>query len=444
MAMGPEKDRASTFQHEIVCLDELVDDDDRYRQLDRLIDWSFIRAAAEPYYASGGRPSVDPIVLVKLMLVGALEGTRSIREVLRQAKVRLDLRRFLGYGLGERLPVHQTLSMALTRRFIDGQLFERLFSRSVALCAQHGLLDGTHISVDGFHLEADAALSSLRASLGPIAPDRPDEAGAGADRPAPPDAAPTHDPAQLTLAPPPRRGAPTPPRRSTNQTARSRTDPDAALRHKPGQRPHLVYRGQVAVDPKRRVVVACQAERATGFEGDGLLAILDRARFVMRDLRSVAADQGYAAERVWRDLDRRRLRAYIPPPGYMLPPDGHAQTPVQERALRARADIKSAEGVWAYARRQADAEGAIAEAKIHGNLDRARCRGLSLFQVQLLIGCAAINCKRLVRHAQPHEGQAAAPGKRVQRVDQRARADACAVGAPSEKALTLTYWLSLN
>src|SRR6266508_1933308 len=312
MAMGAAKDRSQTFQVEMVCLDELVEADDRYRRLDELVDWSFVRTAAAPYYAEGGRPSVDPVVLVKLMLVGALEGTRSMREVLRQAKVRLDVRRVLGDGLAERLPVHQTLSMALTRRFLDGRLFARLFARSVALCAAHGLLEGTHISVDGFHVEADAALSSLRASLGPV---EPDPEAPAAERPQP---APSPHPAQLALAPPPARGASAPPRRSSNQTARARSDPDAALRHKPGQRPHLVLRGQVGVDPKVRCVVGCLAERATGFEGDGLGALLDRARFVVPGLRSVAADQGYAAERVWRDLDRRRLRAYIPPPAYML------------------------------------------------------------------------------------------------------------------------------
>ena len=79
--------------------------------------------------------------------------------------MRVDIRRFLGYGLHERLPVHQTISHAQTRRFVDAQLFERLFLRSVALCREHGLIDGTHLSVDGFHVEANAALASLRASL---------------------------------------------------------------------------------------------------------------------------------------------------------------------------------------------------------------------------------------------------------------------------------------
>src|SRR5680860_463963 len=107
MAMGAVKGQAATLQVEMVCLDELVAVDDRLRRLDAAVDWGFVRAEAARYYATDlGRPSIDPIVLVKLMLVGALEGIGSMRELLRVAALRVDIRRFLGYGFSERLPVH--------------------------------------------------------------------------------------------------------------------------------------------------------------------------------------------------------------------------------------------------------------------------------------------------------------------------------------------------
>src|SRR5437879_3508344 len=168
----------------MVCLDELVPGDCRYRKLDRLVDWSFVRGAAAPYYAEEvGRPSIDPVVLVKLMVAAALEGIGSARELCRIASLRLDLRRFLGYGFHERLPVHQTLSHAQTRRFVDGALFERLFLRSLDLCRQHGLVEGSHLSVDGFHAEANAALASLRASLALVAVEPGEQEPAEAERP---------------------------------------------------------------------------------------------------------------------------------------------------------------------------------------------------------------------------------------------------------------------
>lgn len=403
--MGEEKGQQATRQVEMVCLDELVPDDDRYRRLDSLIDWSFVRELSRPYYAQGvGRPSIDPVVLIKLTLAGALEGIGSMRELVRVAGLRLDLRRFLGYGFSEKLPAHQTLSHAHTVRFVKGDLFERLFTRSVALCAEHGLLEGSHLSVDGFHIEADAALASLRASLGPAAPG-PEEGEALPEGDAQSAAAPPC--AQLSLAEP--RTGPTPQRRSSNATAVSSSDPDARLRGKPGQRPHLVHRAQVAVDPKARCVVACRGERADGYEGDSLAGIVDRARFLCPALTSVAADQGYAAERVWRAAEERGITAFVPPQKRMLPPDGEAKTEAQRAAKAARARCKSGRGIWAHKHRMADAEGVIAELKNRHALHRARRRGTPACHVQLLLSCTALNMKRLATHVgQAAEGWAAA------------------------------------
>jgi transposase len=403
MSMGIEKGHAATLQVEMVCVDELVPAEDRLRRIDAAVDWGFVRAEAAPYYAEDvGRPSIDPIVLVKLMLVGALEGIGSMRELLRVAALRVDVRRFLGYGFGERLPVHQTISHAQTRRFIDARVFERLFVRSVALCREHGLVDGTHLSVDGFHVEADAALQSLRASLDPVE-EADASAAASADGDADADARP-----RLSLAEP--RSGPTPKRRSSNATSRSLTDPDARLRGKPGQRPHLVHRGQIAVDPQARCVVACLGERADGHEGDALVPLLERARFACRELASVGADQGFAAERVWAGAAQLGVTAFVPPQRTMLPThDGRPKTDAQRAAVAARKRCKTPAGVWAYERRMADAEGAVAELKNEHGLDRARCRGTPLFHVQLLLGCAALNLKRLAGRATAAEGQAAGP-----------------------------------
>jgi len=404
MAMGAVKGQEATLQVAMVCLDELVSEDCRYRRLDRLVDWSFVREAASSYYTDVvGRPSIDPIVLVKLMLVAALEGIDSARELCRVAGLRLDLRRFLGYGFHERLPVHQTLSHAQTRRFVDGQLFERLFLRSLDLCKQHGLVEGTHLSVDGFHAEANAALASLRASLALVAVEGPSaEESVDDDLPEPSPSL------QLSLAEP--RSGPTPKRRSSNLSSVSRTDPDAKLRGKPGQRPHLVYRGQVAVDPKARCVVACLGEQADGYEGDALEPVLDRARFVCPELASVAADSGFAAERVWRGLEKRAITAYVPPQPTMLPTGGEPKTEAQRAALAARERCKSERGVWAHKQRMADAEGVIGELKNRHGLDRVRSRGTPLFHVQLLLGCAAINYKRLAdRLPEATSGVAGAP-----------------------------------
>src|SRR3990172_2141618 len=122
--MGEARTKEAAGQIAMVCLDELVPEDDRYRRIDEIVgDWGFVREAARPYYAEGvGRPSVDPAVLLKLMVAGALEGIGSMRELLRVAALRLDLRLFLGYGLGERLPGPQTICQAQTHTFLFSHL----------------------------------------------------------------------------------------------------------------------------------------------------------------------------------------------------------------------------------------------------------------------------------------------------------------------------------
>src|SRR5439155_21047011 len=122
-------------------------------------------------------------------------------------------------------------------------------------------------------------------------------------------------------------------------------------------------------------------------------------------------EQGFAAERVWEDAAERRIVAHIPPQKTMLPRDGRQpRTNAQRLALEARARAKSDDGVWAHRRRMADAEGVIAELKNQHGLDRVRCRGTPAFHLQLLLGCAAINLKRLAAHAPTaHDGVAATP-----------------------------------
>ena len=445
--MGPAKGQAATLQIAMVCVDELVPADDRLRRIDGAVDWEFVRAEAGRYYARDvGRPSIDPIVLVKLMLVGAMEGIGSMRELLRIAGMRVDIRRFLGYGLHERLPVHQTISHAQTRRFVDAQLFERLFLRSVALCREHGLIDGTHLSVDGFHVEANAALASLRASLasvedeqaldGAIAPKAANEDDGDDDRGEDPDAGAETSRPQLRLVEP--RTGPTPRRRSSNATSASRSDPDAKLRHKPGQRPHLVHRGQVAVDPKARCVVACLGEQADGHEGDALVAMIERARFACPRLESLATDQGYAAERVWNAVGALGITAYVPPQRTMLPAPGEEpKTSAQAAATDARKRCKTPAGVWSYIQRMGDAEGVVGELKRQHGMDRARSRGTPMFHLQLLLGCSALNLKRIATQAgQAASGAAAGP--------RTAKAEAAESGEAASGTLGTLSWRQID
>jgi len=379
-----------TRQVQMVCVDDLVPVDDDLRRIEALVDWDHVRETARPFYRAGGagRHGLDPAVLVKLALVLAWRGLPSMRETLRVGRTDVSIRRFLGFGLTERLPDHSTFSHAQTKRFADSSVFEQLFTAVLRQCTDAGLVGGRRLCVDGTHIEADAALKSLRAELEPIDGDG-----------SVPEACPTSRPA-LTLAEP--RSGPTPKRVASNATAISVTDRDAKLRHKPGHRKHLVHRGQVAVDPKHRVIVAVQSEAATGSEADCLTDLVTRARFAGHRVSEVAADSGYASEASYAALEKLKATALIPPqPGAKHDAAGAARERMRTRA-----------GRDAAVDRQAHAEGAIAELKRHG-ADRARCRGTRLVQLQLLAAATAINLKRLLDHGYAAQhGQTGDPGAR--------------------------------
>jgi hypothetical protein len=221
-----------------------------------------------------------------------------MRATLKTAATDMSIRRFLGFGLTERLPDHSTFSHAQTRRFADSSVFEQLFTAVLRQCTDAGLVGGRRLLIDATHVEADAALKSLRAELAPVAEEDDGAGVAEVVAPSPPP--------KLELAAP--RTGPTPKRTASNATAVSRSDPDAKLRHKPGHRVHLVHRAQVAVDPKARVIVAVQAETATGSEAGALEALIGRARFAGHTAREVGADAGYASLASYAKLRRPRLR----------------------------------------------------------------------------------------------------------------------------------------
>ena len=380
----------ATRQVQMVCVDDLVPVDDDLRRIEGLVDWGHVRETARPFYRAGGagRHGIDPAVLVKLALVLAWRGLPSMRATLRVARTDVSIRRFLGFGLTERLPDHSTFSHAQTKRFADSSVFEQLFTAVLRQCTEAGLVGGRRLLIDGTHIEADAALKSLRAELEPIDGDGivPD----GSVQPGP----------ALKLAEP--RSGPTPKRVASNATAVSQTDPDAKLRHKPGHRKHLVHRGQVAVDPKHRVIVAVQAELATGSEADGLTDIITRARFAGHQVSELAADAGYASQECYAALEKLKTTALIPP----QPAAQH------DAAVAARERMRTPTGRDAALDRQAHAEGAISELKRHG-ADRARCRGTRLVQLQLLAAATAINLKRLLEHGDAAQhGQTGKPAAR--------------------------------
>ena len=135
-------------------LEQLIPPDHRLRRLQRVLDLSFIHEAVRDRYCQdNGRPSIDPEVVLRLFVLQAIEGIRSVRELMNEVQVNLAYRWFIGYRIDEPLPDHSTLSRALDR--FGNEVFDTLFQRSITQCQASGLIEGKVLHLDATLIRAD-------------------------------------------------------------------------------------------------------------------------------------------------------------------------------------------------------------------------------------------------------------------------------------------------
>jgi transposase len=139
-----------------------------------LLDLGFVHeAVAECSSKSRGRPSIDPEVAVRMMLLGVLYDL-SDRELCDEIQMHAGMRWFLGLNFHDPVPDHSTLSRLRNERWAKSELWQRLRDRVLEQCAEAGLLSGRHLSVDGTEMSANASMKSLR-RLGPRPTDDSDD-----------------------------------------------------------------------------------------------------------------------------------------------------------------------------------------------------------------------------------------------------------------------------
>ncbi len=107
-------------------------------------------------YSDTGRPSIDPELLLRLLLVGYLYGVTSERKLVEELRMHLAWRWFTGLGFDQEIPHHSTFSKNRHGRFRESNLFQELFEEIVARCVEAGLVKGEHMSVDGSFIQGNA------------------------------------------------------------------------------------------------------------------------------------------------------------------------------------------------------------------------------------------------------------------------------------------------
>lgn len=153
--MGRQVDQRALFYE--VRLEHRVPAGHLLRRIDAILDLSFVREVMAPHYARGGRPSVDPELLIRMLLVGYLYGVRSERRLCEDVDLNLAFRWFYRLGLDGRVPDHSTFTKNRHGRFRDSGIMRELFERTVEQCLAAGLADTTVVAVDGTHVSANAS-----------------------------------------------------------------------------------------------------------------------------------------------------------------------------------------------------------------------------------------------------------------------------------------------
>ena len=409
-----------------------------YARLTELVgDW---RALARPleaaFSATTGRPT-DPVVYLKLFLIGYLENLTYDTELAERVDDSRRLRAFLGYTLTEPTPDHSSISRV--RHRLAACDLTAVLEAVVALCVAAGLVTGAVAAVDGTLLCANASRDSFR----PLTPTQPvaDHVAAAAQ-------------------------ANPPPADTLNRQVASTTDPDARLRRKGADRAIPSYLLTHVTDGAGQIILAASVAPADRGEVAAALPALAQAQETLaaqaHALGTVVADTGYddltfhtAVEALGAtpltsqkpdasrkpvgfrkvdftydpatdtylcpyghrlrykctDLTRRPRRRYVADPavcavcpgrGGCLSPAGRARWVSRAReeprrhAVIARA--QSPDGRALLARRKAIVEGPFGHHKTYGGLPRLNCRGLGAVQVKCLVAAIAWNLIRLTRH----------------------------------------------
>jgi transposase len=138
------------------CLEDHVPDDHLLRRIDRFLDLSDVRQKLKPFYCSIGRPSIDPELMIRMLIVGYCLAIRSERRLCEEVHLNLAYRWFCRLGLDGQVPDHSTFSRNRHGRFRQSNILRHVFEAVVRRCMAEGLVGGQGFAVDASLIEADA------------------------------------------------------------------------------------------------------------------------------------------------------------------------------------------------------------------------------------------------------------------------------------------------
>ncbi len=145
--MGRGKSEQGQFFYEF-NLDDVVPPDHLVRKIDAVLDLGWVHKELAPYYSHTGRPSIDPELMMRMLIVGYVFAIRSERMICREVQVNLAYRWYCRLGIEDRIPDHSAFSRARHERFRESDALRRVFERVVTICIVAGLVGGEAFSID--------------------------------------------------------------------------------------------------------------------------------------------------------------------------------------------------------------------------------------------------------------------------------------------------------
>jgi transposase len=358
---------------------------------------AFVEAACRRFYAAKlGRPSLPPGRYFRLMLVGYFEGLSSERGMAWRASDSLAIRSFLGLEVDEAAPDHSTISR--TRRLIDVETHERVFTWVLERLAKGGLLLGKTIGIDATTLEANAAMRSIvRRDTGASY----EEFLKGLAK-----ASGIKTPTREALARLDRRRK----NKASNDDWRSPSDPDAKITKMKDGRTHLAHKAEHAVDMDTGAIVAVTVQGADQGDTSTIGKTLEEAEEQIdavnekaeegdvhpEGLSEVVADKGYHSDRVLLELEGQALRSYLAEPDRGRR-NWNDDIDAQQAVYANRRRIRGARGKRLHRMRGELIERPFAHLYETGGMRRTHLRGHTNILKRLLIHAAGFNLGLVMR-----------------------------------------------
>lgn len=286
-----KKERLTAFS-----VDDYVPANHLLRQIDRFLELSALRQSLSGYYSAKGRPSIDPELMIRMLIIGYCYGIRSERRLCEEVHLNLAYRWFCRLGLKDPVPEHSTFSKNRHGRFRDSDAFRQLFETVLARCIAEGVVAGEGFAVDASTIAADASSSRNRSSHG-----NPDDWHDGGDLSRPV----REYLCALEQANP---GAPVTRRISL-------TDPAARWIGTRSHLPLFAYSTNYLVDLYAGIVVDVEAtECARGAEVNSLKVMVDRVdqRFHLKPHRLVGDTAYGTSEMLSWMVHHKRIAPHVP------------------------------------------------------------------------------------------------------------------------------------